>query len=323
MPTARCEPLDAVLPTARGERGDTGVDAPYRRVVPEVPVLRQPSDGAPSGARGGGGWSAPGAAADAAVGVGSDLPQAAHQRRQPGAPGVSLSVALTIERPNQVWCADITYIPVQGGFLYLVAIMDWASRRVIVRLSNTMDTSSAWRRCGGAGKLRIPEIFNTDQGSQFTSIAFTGLRPRVYAVRWTVAVGVWTTCSSNGCGLPEVRGSIPARSGGWLRGAAGDRTVDRVLQRATTALGARRSACGSLPSVAVRRRWRSEQNGRRPAWGARASEGAGSASVGTQARSPPPRPQRHRRLISTRKGGDGIHLLIPASLSNRSGPPHG
>ena len=67
MPTARCEPLDVVLPTARGERGDTGVDAPYRRVVPAVPVLRQPSDGTPSGARGGGGWSAPGAAADAAL----------------------------------------------------------------------------------------------------------------------------------------------------------------------------------------------------------------------------------------------------------------
>ena len=83
---------------------------------------------------------------------------------------------LTIERPNQVWCADITYIPVQGGFLYLVAIMDWASRRVLAwRLSNTMDTefclaalAEALEGCG------IPEIFNTDQGSQFTSIAFTG-----------------------------------------------------------------------------------------------------------------------------------------------------
>ena len=82
---------------------------------------------------------------------------------------------LTIERPNQAWCSDITYIPVRGGFLYLVAIMDWASRRVLAwRLSNTMDTefclqalTDALERCGGA------EIFNTDQGSQFTSIAFT------------------------------------------------------------------------------------------------------------------------------------------------------
>ena len=82
---------------------------------------------------------------------------------------------LTIERPNQAWCSDITYIPVRGGFLYLVAIMDWASRRVLAwRLSNTMDTefclqalTEALERFGGA------EIFNTDQGSQFTSIAFT------------------------------------------------------------------------------------------------------------------------------------------------------
>ena len=82
---------------------------------------------------------------------------------------------LTIERPNHAWCSDITYIPVRGGFLYLVAIMDWASRRVLAwRLSNTMDTkfclealTDALEHFGGA------EIFNTDQGSQFTSIAFT------------------------------------------------------------------------------------------------------------------------------------------------------
>ena len=83
---------------------------------------------------------------------------------------------LTIERPNQVWCADITYIPVQGGFLYLVAIMDWASRRVLAwRLSNTMDTSFCLAALAEALEgYGIPEIFNTDQGSQFTSIAFTG-----------------------------------------------------------------------------------------------------------------------------------------------------
>ena len=84
---------------------------------------------------------------------------------------------LTIERPNQVWCADITYIPVQGGFLYLVAIMDWASRRVLAwRLSNTMDTEFCLAALAEAlESYGIPEIFNTDQGSQFTSIAFTGL----------------------------------------------------------------------------------------------------------------------------------------------------
>ena len=82
---------------------------------------------------------------------------------------------LTIERPNHVWCADITYIPVQGGFLYLVAIMDWASRRVLAwRLSNTMDTEFCLQALTEALALHVtPEIFNTDQGSQFTSIAFT------------------------------------------------------------------------------------------------------------------------------------------------------
>ena len=83
---------------------------------------------------------------------------------------------LTITRPNQVWCADITYIPVQHGFLYLVAIMDWASRRVLAwELSNTMDTEFCLEALAEAlESYGIPEIFNTDQGSQFTSIAFTG-----------------------------------------------------------------------------------------------------------------------------------------------------
>ena len=84
---------------------------------------------------------------------------------------------LTIERSNQVWCADITYIPVQGGFFYLVVIMDWASRRVLAwRLSNTMDTSFCLEALADAlERYGIPDIFNTDQGSQFTSVAFTGM----------------------------------------------------------------------------------------------------------------------------------------------------
>jgi putative transposase len=82
---------------------------------------------------------------------------------------------LTIERPNHVWAADITYIPIGRGFLYLVAIIDWASRAVLSwRLSNTLDTSF----CVGAleealARFGRPEIFNTDQGSQFTSPTFT------------------------------------------------------------------------------------------------------------------------------------------------------
>ncbi|MFK9175259.1 DDE-type integrase/transposase/recombinase, partial [Escherichia coli] len=77
---------------------------------------------------------------------------------------------LTIDRPNQVWCADITYIPMRRGFLYLVAVMDWASRRVLAwRLSNTMDVEFCLEAVEDAMALHgRPEIFNTDQGSQFT-----------------------------------------------------------------------------------------------------------------------------------------------------------
>ena len=83
---------------------------------------------------------------------------------------------MKIDRPNQVWCADITYIPVQRGFLYLVAIMDWATRHVLAwRLSNTMDAAFCIKALNEAlGQYGRPEILNTDQGSQFTSFEFTG-----------------------------------------------------------------------------------------------------------------------------------------------------
>ena len=83
---------------------------------------------------------------------------------------------LRIERANHVWCADITYIPVQRGFLYLAAIMDRASRFVLAwRLSNTRDAGFCTDALEEAlARYGTPEIFNTDQGSQFTSFAFTG-----------------------------------------------------------------------------------------------------------------------------------------------------
>jgi putative transposase len=83
---------------------------------------------------------------------------------------------MRVDRPNQVWAADITYIPIGHGFLYLVAIIDWASRAVLAwRLSNTMDVSFCVSALEEAlARFGKPEIFNTDQGSQFTSTAFTG-----------------------------------------------------------------------------------------------------------------------------------------------------
>jgi len=86
---------------------------------------------------------------------------------------------MEITRPNQVWAADITYIPMAKGFLYLVAIMDWYSRHVVAwRLSNTMDADfcvEALEKALGKGP---PEVFNTDQGSQFTGEGFTGILER-------------------------------------------------------------------------------------------------------------------------------------------------
>jgi putative transposase len=83
---------------------------------------------------------------------------------------------LTIGRPNQVWCSDITYVPLRRGFLYLVAVMDWHSRHVLAwRLSNTLDAAFCVEAAATALALGRPEIFNTDQGAQFTSEAFTSL----------------------------------------------------------------------------------------------------------------------------------------------------
>jgi len=82
---------------------------------------------------------------------------------------------LKIEHPNQVWTTDITYIPMARGFMYLVAVMDWNSRKVLSwRLSNTLDTDFCVEALEEAiNRYGAPEIFNTDQGAQFTSSAFT------------------------------------------------------------------------------------------------------------------------------------------------------
>ena len=79
-----------------------------------------------------------------------------------------------VVEPDQAWCADITYIPVMSGFFYLVAVMDWATRRVLSwRLSNTMEVGFCLGALEDALRGGAPGIFNTDQGSQFTGLAFT------------------------------------------------------------------------------------------------------------------------------------------------------
>ena len=84
---------------------------------------------------------------------------------------------LVVDRPNQAWCTDLTYIPMRRGFLYLVAVMDWATRKVLSwRVSNTMDVEFCIEALEEAlARFGKPEIFNSDQGSQFTSPRFTGV----------------------------------------------------------------------------------------------------------------------------------------------------
>jgi len=84
-----------------------------------------------------------------------------------------------VERPDQVWSADITYVPMTSGFMYLAAVIDWYSRYVVAwRLSNTLDGSFCLEMLEEALRGGRPEVFNTDQGVQFTAAAFTGCLER-------------------------------------------------------------------------------------------------------------------------------------------------
>ena len=122
---------------------------------------------------------------------------------------------LRITRPNHVWCTDVTYIPLQWGFLYLVAVMDWASRKVLSwRLSNTLDASFCVEALHEAlERYGPPEIFNSDQGSQFTSVDFTdvlkeaGIRISMDGKgRWMP----WCTTRDLGQSLPSTpRSEVP------------------------------------------------------------------------------------------------------------------
>ena len=107
--------------------------------------------------------------------------QAIYPRPRPTTPNPQHRVypyllrGVTVNRPDQVWCSDITYLPMPSGFVYLVAVMDWFSRYVLAwRVSNTLDAAFCLEALEEALSQGRPEIFNTDQGAQFTSTAFTG-----------------------------------------------------------------------------------------------------------------------------------------------------
>ena len=113
---------------------------------------------------------------------------------------------LAVVRPDQVWCTDITYIPMPVGHAYLIAIMDWHTRAVLAwEVSNTMDTAFCLRALLRAVEVAgcVPGILNIDQGSQFTSrewiSAIQALGARVSMDGCGAAAG-WTTCSSSGSG---------------------------------------------------------------------------------------------------------------------------
>jgi putative transposase len=111
--------------------------------------------------------------------------QAIYRKPRTSKPGIGHKIypyllrGLAITRPNQVWAADITYIPMEKGFLYLVVIMDWYSRYILSwKLSYTLESDFCVEALKEALQKGRPEIFNTDQGSQFSSQGFTSLLER-------------------------------------------------------------------------------------------------------------------------------------------------
>eukprot|EP00456_Euglypha_rotunda_P023186 TRINITY_DN19340_c0_g1_i7.p1 TRINITY_DN19340_c0_g1~~TRINITY_DN19340_c0_g1_i7.p1 ORF type:complete len:271 (-),score=30.83 TRINITY_DN19340_c0_g1_i7:308-1120(-) len=137
-------------------------------------VVWQASDGVAFAASGPCDRPSPDLAAAGGDGAGGKLPASSHKRSHPEHRIYPYLLRnLEITRPNPV-CADVTYLPMRRGFLYLVAIMDWASRKVLAwRLSNTMDAGFCVEALEDAlARFGKPEIFSTDQRSQFTSNAF-------------------------------------------------------------------------------------------------------------------------------------------------------
>jgi putative transposase len=147
---------------------------------------------------------------------------------------------LPITRANQVWAMDISYIPRARGFIYLAAVIDWYSRRVLAwRVSISMDTEFCIEAVQEAiARYGTPEIFNTDQGSQFTSSAFIGLltsqRIRI-SMEWQRLLAGQRVHRA-AVALDQVRGAVPARLREREPDAHRNRSVHRVLQHPQAAL---------------------------------------------------------------------------------------
>src|SRR6056297_1663000 len=145
---------------------------------------------------------------------------------------------LTIDRPNRVWCADITYLPMRRGFLYLAAIMDWHSRRVLSwRLSNTLEAEFCADALDEAiARFGPPEIMNTDQGSQFTAFAWTDRLRRA---------GVRISMDGKGRFLDNIFiERLPARMGDRVRSPRRAANLARLLQPPAASRRPRRTTAG-------------------------------------------------------------------------------
>ena len=153
---------------------------------------------------------------------------------------------LEITRPNHVWCADVTYIPLERGFLYLVAVMDWSSRKVLSwRLSNTLEASFCVEALEEAlERYAAPEMFNTDQGSQFTSLEFTSVLKNAGVKismdgkgRWMDNVFIerlWRSLKYECVYLSEFATGSEARAGiGWWMSFYNERRPDSSLDGRT------------------------------------------------------------------------------------------
>ena len=161
---------------------------------------------------------------------------------------------VTVDRPDHVWCSDITYLPVGSGFVYLVAVMDWFSRYVLSgRVSNTLDAAFCVEALEEALDQGRPEIFNTDQGAQFTSAAFTG---RVEAA------GARVSMDGRGRVLDNIFIERLWRSlkyedvylKGLRHGPAADRGRGRLLHASTTTSGPTRPSTTRRPAMSTTKR---------------------------------------------------------------------
>jgi hypothetical protein len=200
MRPARGGALRRLPAIATGQRQRFGIDATAGRAVHGVAVsLLAANDGDAAG-RGASGQPQAGAAADAANGHRRLGAEAAEDEAGAG-PTRSSPICRATRRSvgRTMWAADITYVPIGRGFLYLVAVIAWASRAVLAwRLSNTMDVSFCVAALDEAlARFGKPEFF--DSGSRSPPSPARSRRPPSGS-RWTGGAAGWTTCSSSGCG---------------------------------------------------------------------------------------------------------------------------